>query len=280
MKTQIEQLRRAVTDALKTGELVTFLTGAGISAESGIPTFRGPEGYWTVGSRNYQPSEIATEAMLRKNPEEVWKWFLFRRGICADAPPNPGHVAIAEMEDLLGNRFRLITQNVDGLHIRAGNTLERTYQVHGNLNYMRCLKECSPAVYPIPESMPKKARGEDLSRTEWDMLKCPACGSKTRPHVLFWDESYNEYYYRFESSLHAAGKTSLLIVIGTSGSTNLPHHVVTTVLRRGGTILDVNIESNVFSEAALRSPGGIFLKGSNGDIVPTLFALIKEQITG
>lgn len=278
MKTHINQLRCAVTEALETGELVTVLTGAGVSAESGIPTFRGSEGYWTVGSRNYQPSEIATKAMLNQNQEEVWKWFLFRRGVCADALPNPGHLAISEMEGLLGDRFLLITQNVDGIHLRAGNTLERTYQVHGNLNYMRCCKECSPTVYPIPEGMPKKSRGEDLSIAEWDMLKCPKCGSMTRPHVLLWDEYYDEEHYRFQSSLNSAGKTSLLIVIGTTGSTNLPNQVVANVLRCGGTIIDVNIEANMFSKAALQSPGGIFLQGSSGDIVPTLFDVIKDQL--
>ena len=81
MKTPTKQIRRTVMEAFKTGELVTVLTGAGVSAESGIPTFRGPEGYWTVGSKNYQPSEIATKAMFNRNREEVWKWFLFRRGV-------------------------------------------------------------------------------------------------------------------------------------------------------------------------------------------------------
>jgi NAD-dependent deacetylase len=279
MKIHADRLRTAVADALKTGGLVTVLTGAGVSAESGIPTFRGPEGYWTIGSRNYQPSEIATGAMLHKHPEEVWKWFLFRRGVCADALPNPGHVAVSGMERLLGNRFRLITQNVDGLHLRAGNTLERTYQVHGNLNFMRCRSECSPELYPVPEDIPKKARGDDLSSAEWDMLKCPACGAMTRPHVLFWDEYYNELHYRSQSSLRAADQTSLLIVVGTTGATTLPHQVVGIVLRHGGTIFDVNIEANIFSNAVLQSPGGRFIQGSSGVIMPMLADLINEQVT-
>jgi len=123
MQTPIAPLVRIIAEALKTGELITLLTGAGVSAESGIPTFRGREGYWTVGSKNYQPSGIATLSMLQQNPKEGWKWFLFRRGFCEAATPNPGHLAIAQMEERLGSRFRLITQNVDGLP--ATRTKER-----------------------------------------------------------------------------------------------------------------------------------------------------------
>jgi NAD-dependent deacetylase len=206
----------------------------------------------------------------------VWKWFLFRRGVCADALPNAGHQAIFEMERVLGSRFRLITQNVDGLHLRAGNTPARTYQVHGNLNHMRCSRECTPAVYPVPPGIPKIARGDDLSGAERDLLKCPACGAMTRPHVLFWDEYYNEPYYRYESSLRAAGETSLLIIVGTTGSTNLPHQVANIVLQRGGTIVDVNIERSVFSQAALESPGGRFLKGRSSVILPRLLEIVKK----
>ncbi|NNE36864.1 MAG: RNA polymerase subunit sigma, partial [Gammaproteobacteria bacterium] len=80
---------------------VTFLTGAGISAESGIPTFRGPEGYWSVGSREYQPQEMATYAMFCQHPDEVWKWYLYRLGVCQDASPNDGHKALVELETYL-----------------------------------------------------------------------------------------------------------------------------------------------------------------------------------
>ncbi len=275
MKTMYkDKLKRSVDEALASGGLITVLTGAGVSAESGIPTFRGPEGYWTAGSVNYQPSEIATNSMFERNPKEVWKWFLFRRGVCADARPNPGHLAIVEMEKLLKNRFRLITQNVDGLHLRAGNTLEATYQVHGNLNYMRCSRECSSGVYPVPETIPKIARGEDLSEVDWALLKCPICGSMSRPHVLLWDEYYDEEFYRFESSLRDSCSTSLLVVVGTTGSTNLPNRVVASVSSRGGAIIDIDIEENVFSKAALQSPGGLFLKGSSGSILPSIVGML------
>lgn len=182
-----QDLKDTLSYVFNSTKRITILTGAGVSAESDIPTFRGPEGYWTVGSRNYQPQEIGTYAMFLQNPQEVWKWFLFRRGICQAANPNPGHLAIAEMEKLLRDRFTLITQNVDGLHIRAGNRSERTYQVHGNLNYMRCSKACSMPIHPMPDEIPSKKRDEDISEAEWELLRCPECGDITRPHVLLWD---------------------------------------------------------------------------------------------
>ena len=103
------------------GGRVVFLTGAGVSAESGIPTFRGQEGYWTVGSREYHPQEMATQASFTKMPRECWRWYLYRRGVCNAAQPNAGHEALVRAERALKDRFRLITQNVDGLHRRAGN---------------------------------------------------------------------------------------------------------------------------------------------------------------
>src|ERR1017187_4141744 len=95
---------------------VVFLTGAGISAESGIPTFRGPEGFWRVGSRNYQPTEMATAVAFARMPAEVWRWYLFRRGVCRSAAPNAAHRALVRFEKRAGDRFLLIIQNVDGLH--------------------------------------------------------------------------------------------------------------------------------------------------------------------
>ena len=268
-----------MTKALRSDGLITVLTGAGISAESGIPTFRGHEGFWTIGSKNYMPSEMATGAMLHQKPEEVWKWYLFRFGICVDALPNPGHTAVVELERLLGDRFRLITQNVDGLHLRAGNTPERTYQIHGNLYSMRCRDECSLDVYPLPLKQLMKPQLQGLSQEDWEILKCPACGSMTRPHVLFFDEYYDEHHYKFESTLRAADRTALLIIVGTTGTTNLPSQVVTTVLRQGGSIIAIDIEANIFSRAALQSPGGLFLQGSSTVHLPYLANCLKDILT-
>ncbi len=139
-----------LSSILDSGNLVV-LSGAGISAESGIPTFRGKDGYWVVGYREYQPQEMATRAMFGRDPEAVWAWYLYRRGLCRGAAPNRGHRALVDLERLLGDRFRLVTQNVDGLHIRAGNSPARTYQIHGSIDHARCGVACSRQVWPLAE---------------------------------------------------------------------------------------------------------------------------------
>ncbi|MEQ9366688.1 MAG: Sir2 family NAD-dependent protein deacetylase, partial [Leptospirales bacterium] len=158
--------------------LLSVLTGAGISAASGIPTFRGEEGYWVVGSRNYQPREISTLSMFQERPLEVWKWFLFRRTMSTDARPNEGHHAIVELERIFGDRFRLITQNVDGLHQAAGSSEDRLLSIHGDLRHTRCGDLCTSDLYEFPD-IPKQ-RGEDLTPAEIERLKCPACGEFLR----------------------------------------------------------------------------------------------------
>ncbi len=253
------RLKQIVEKFLSTSSRITFLTGAGISAESNIPTFRGPEGYWKVGSKNYHPQEMATYQMFRKKPEEVWVWYLYRMGICKRAFPNPGHMALVEFEKMFGDRFTLITQNVDNLHIRAGNSPRRTMQIHGNIFFMRCTTECKKRIYPLPEDIEGKQKGDHLTEKDRRLLKCPDCSGPVRPHVLWFDESYDEMYYRLYSSLKAAGETDLLLVTGTSGATNLPNQIVAEVFRNKKPILDINIEQSPFSVPAVKS-GGLFIQ--------------------
>src|SRR5258707_520163 len=111
---------------------VIVLPGAGVSAESGIPTFRGKDGYWTIGTRDYHPQELATHAAFETMPWDVWAWYLYRRGVCRAAQPNAGHAAIVRWDATLGDRFALVTQNVDGLHPRAGSPPARTFAIHGD----------------------------------------------------------------------------------------------------------------------------------------------------
>ena len=252
---------------------ITVLTGAGISAESGIPTFRGPEGYWTIGAKEYHPQEMATHAMFVKKPYEVWAWYLYRLGVCRKAQPNGGHRAVVALEQLFQDRFTLITQNVDGLHLQAGNSAARTYQIHGNIHYMRCADECTDKLYPLPETVEGKAKGETVTEADKQLLCCPQCGHMTRPHVLWFDESYNEPQYRFYSSLDAAQRTGLLLVVGTAGATNLPNQVAAVVAQRGGTIIDVNIEVNPFSNLAQSTGKGFFIQESSGRFLPEFVQL-------
>lgn len=256
---------------------ITVLTGAGISAESGIPTFRGPEGYWTVGSKVYQPQEMATFHMFCQMPDEVWKWYLYRMGVCGAAEPNPGHLALVAMEERFGDRFTLITQNVDGLHLRAGNSLARTYQIHGNVFYMRCSLDCSEAVSPIPEAVRPKKKDEHLTDSDRQLLRCPLCGGRSRPHILLFDESYNEHHYHFYSSLSTARQTALLIVVGTAGATNLPNQVAREVYQNDGVIVDINLETNPFSQLAQSSGQGFFLQQSSATALPALLQVLTAD---
>jgi NAD-dependent deacetylase len=199
-------------------------------------------------------------------------------GICAGAEPNPGHQAVAELEQSYTGKFTLITQNVDNLHLRAGSSLENTYQIHGNIFYARCQAECGLGVIPLPEELKAKGKGEELSEAEKKLLACPNCGSLLRPHVLWFDESYNEAYYHFESSLAVASRTDLLITVGTSGATNLPNQVAWLVSQNGGAIIDINIEKNPFSELAERSQGGAFIQGASSVVLPEMAGFLIEEL--
>jgi NAD-dependent deacetylase len=254
-----------------------FLTGAGISAESGIPTFRGPEGYWRIGSVHYHPEELATREAFSRMPEEVWAWYLYRRAVCRAARPNAAHLALAELERALPDRFLLVTQNVDGLHLRAGNTPERTYQIHGNLDYLRCENEY-PVIRPIPDEIPldwPKARR--LGEVERRLLRCCKGEAWSRPHVLWFDETYDEALFRFESTIEAARRAALLVVIGTSGSTTLPSHVVSIAARLGTPMVVVNQDESPFTEIARHSDRGAVLLGSATAFVPAIAEALIER---
>jgi NAD-dependent deacetylase len=257
---------------------VLVLTGAGISAESGIPTFRGHDGYWTVGSNNYRPMDFATQAAFRRMPEEVWSFYLARIARHKDAEPNPGHLALSRLENALGARFLLVTQNVDGLHARAGNSPERTYRIHGDLGEVRCAAGCGLGLRPLPAVLlERRDETEAFDETVRAALTCPSCGDWLRPHVLWFDEYYDEEWFRFDSTLRAAERAELLLVIGTSGATNLPNLVVETVSRRGQAILVVGPEDSPFSEVAEAAEHGAFLRGSAGEWVPPIVDAIVER---
>jgi NAD-dependent deacetylase len=257
---------------------VLWLTGAGISAESGVPTFRGTEGYWQVGSRNYHPQELATRAAFGVLPDDVWAWYLYRRGVCRAAEPNVAHRALADLEAAMGERFLLVTQNVDGLHLRAGSTLARTYQIHGNIDFMRCSRECTPEAVPLPEEIDVQwERGRTLQASEQARLACATCGARARPHVLWFDEVYDEVHFRFDSSLEAAMRTPLLVVVGTTGATNLPLHVGGLVARRRMPMFVINPEENPFTRMVDEARCGVFLEGTAGEWVPILARAVGER---
>ncbi len=262
MSSMNPKLKNALVQARR-GSIV-FLTGAGVSAESGIPTFRGQDGYWTVGSSNYRPEDLATRRAFAEVPDDVWGWYLFRRTVCNRAQPSRGHLLLVKLETELKQRFLLVTQNVDGLHLRSGNSRERTHEVHGDINFMRCWKECSTDLYPIPEEVGAFARGDKLESRHRALLACPRCSGLARPHVLWFDECYDEARFRFESSLTAALSCRVLVSIGSSGSTNLPTQMVRGAVARGATLIDINLERGPYASLA-QSSGGFWLKVSAGE---------------
>ncbi|MBT6492541.1 MAG: RNA polymerase subunit sigma [Deltaproteobacteria bacterium] len=258
-------------------ERLVFLTGAGISAESGIPTFRGEEGYWTIGSKVYQPQEMATWNNFSRMPLEVWRWYLHRRAICHKAEPNPAHHALADLEQCFGDGFTLVTQNVDGLHLRAGNTFARTYQIHGNIDYMRPYQGDSSSLVLVPVTTSEEAvrqLSDDALAEQLQFDEQPQ-----RPHVLWFDECYDEDLYRFQSSLEVTSSADLLVIVGTSGATNLPNQMVTMAARAGIPFIDINPAENVFGQRAQRLPHGLSLQGSAGDVLPILAKALSQHKT-
>ncbi len=264
MEPKLAQLLEAVR--VRSGRVVA-LTGAGISAESGIPTFRGAEGYWVVGSRNYMPQEMATNEMFERAPDEVWRWYLYRFGICKDASPNAGHAALVALERALRDRFTLVTQNIDGLHRRAGS--ERVFCIHGDAAYVRCAAGCGLGVVDLPAGLAPRGDGA-LTPAEREALTCPRCRGWLRPHVLWFDESYDEEHYRMDSALRAAGAADLLLIVGTSGATNLPMQIGELVYRRGAALVDVNPEENPFAELAAGARSGFFARGAACERLPEI----------
>jgi NAD-dependent deacetylase len=272
----MEQILAACRDGLADGGGMIALTGAGVSAESGIPTFRGKEGYWTVGAREYHPQELATHAAFEQLPWEVWAWYLYRRGVCQRAQPNPAHHALVRLAAALGDRFSLVTQNVDGLHRRAGSPDARTFPIHGDISLMRCAADCTLERRPIPEEVGDPGRGGEVPAAWRARLVCPRCGGIARPHVLWFDECYDEPRFHLDTVRSLARRASLLVIVGTSASTNLPWQVVELAYRAGARVVDVNVEDNPFGEIAARS-GGV-VRGPAASALPALAEHIVERI--
>jgi NAD-dependent deacetylase len=183
----IEAAIRAIRSA-RPRNVVVF-TGAGVSADSGIPTFRGPGGLW----RNFRPEELATPEAFRRDPKLVWEWYEWRRELIRNAQPNIAHEAIARLRDAV-----VVTQNVDGLHARAGS--RDVVELHGNIFRVRCTREQTArvCVEPFAEVPPH----------------C-ACGALLRPDVVWFGEELPPH--AVARAVGAIHKADLLLVIGTSG---------------------------------------------------------------
>ncbi len=221
---------------------ITVLTGAGVSAESGVPTFRGEKGLW----RRHRPEELATPEAFQRNPELVWEWYRYRQVIVAGADPNAAHIALAEMERGR-DRFSLITQNVDGLHRRAGSI--EVVELHGNLFRARC---------PIDGYICELSAGED----DKAIPTCPD-GHMMRPDIVWFGESLP-----IEAVRHAhesAVSCDLFLTIGTSAVVQPAASLPLLAKHSGARLIEVNPE-----ETPITSQADISLSGPAAEIVPLL----------
>jgi NAD-dependent deacetylase len=222
---------------------LAVLTGAGISAESGVPTFRGPGGLW----RTCRAEDLATPHAFARDPRLVWEWYDWRRGLVAACKPNPAHYTLAEMESHFDDSS-LITQNVDGLHHLAGS--RNLVELHGNIWTMRCTRNCCPPwedrTVPLPEIPPH----------------CPRCGALARPDVVWFGESLPGP--ALEAAFGAAQRCQVMLVIGTSALVQPAASLPLMAVQRRATLVEINPEPTPLSEYAaqvIRHPAAVALPG-------------------
>jgi len=223
---------------------VTVLSGAGISAESGVPTFRGTDGLW----RNFRSENLATPEAFRENPRLVWEWYDWRRCAVKDARPNPGHFALAELENQK-KKFTLVTQNIDGLHQMAGS--RNVLEMHGNLWEIKCTK-CGLITkdYRVPlEELPPL---------------CPSCGGMGRPNVVWFGELIPMEV--IDKTLKAIEDCEVMLIIGTSGVVEPAASMGLVAKQAGKTVIEINIEHTP------NSPLFDFtILGKSGEVLPLLY---------
>jgi len=233
-----------VRDRLSQAKTVTVLTGAGISADSGVPTFRGTDGLW----KNFRPEELATPEAFLRDPKLVWEWYNWRRELLFTKTPNAAHEVLVELERRIQN-FRLITQNVDGLHALAGS--KKLSEIHGNIWKVRCTacgrvapNRTVPLVYPPT---------------------CSQCSGLLRPHIVWFGESLpaEELNASYVSLQHC----EILLIIGTSGVVYPAASFASIAKDRGALVVEVNLDSTAHSGVVDAS-----FQGRAKDLVPLLLS--------
>ena len=251
---------------------VLVITGAGVSAESGIPTFRGKDGYW----RNLDPAKLATPEAFAKDPRLVWQWYRERRQRIRNAQPNTAHQAIAKLTQY-ACEFLLVTQNVDDLHARAGSPKEKMVQIHGDIFVTRCSccdfvdagRGGSPeppaphAIYPdrrrLRSIAPTSAQAEE---EEAEIPKCPQCGALMRPGVVWFGEQLDlGEVHRVENFLDE-GACDFALVIGTTGTFGYIIDWALRAIASDGELVEVNPEETSLSRFAthlIREPAAVAL---------------------
>jgi NAD-dependent deacetylase len=226
---------------------VFVITGAGISAESGIPTFRGKDGYWRnrPSGSDFDPMKLATPEAFAENPKLVWKWYNERRAKIRGAKPNAGHAAIAQLS-MLTPEFLLVTQNVDDLHMRAGVPREKMVQIHGNIFVTRC----------------SRCGSEEYKHEQKEIPKCSVCSAMMRPGVVWFGEQLDADKIDIVENFLAAEPCDVALVVGT---TALFGYIVDWALRargKAGRLIEVNPDETPISRFAtrcIREPAAIAL---------------------
>lgn len=234
---------------LESATYVTILTGSGISAESGVPTFREAQtGLWS----QYDPESLATPDAFERDPVLVWQWYQWRRDLIGDAKPNRGHLALAELESLIRN-CSLITQNVDGLHRLAGSSA--VIELHGNIMRSRCVRDgrIVDEIYDFSEDLPH----------------CPDCGGLLRPDVVWFGEALPRACYH--EALIAAKACEIFFIIGTSGIVQPAASLALEARASGAVIVEINIEDTPLTQSS-----DFVLRGTSGEILPSLVNSIKR----
>jgi len=266
---------KTLAKLLKQADTVGVLTGAGISAESGIPTFRGKDGLWN----KYEPTQLATPEAFFKEPQLVWKWYLWRMERVAKARPNPGHYAISKLERVKPN-FLLITQNVDGLHKLAGS--RKLVELHGNIFTGKC-RFCGrkyaenefKELYPLADRKflasisPKELQEKVFKEVDRGNLpKCLNCGEIVGPGVVWFGESLEPE--ALETSFNFAEKSQLFFSVGTS-SVDQPAASIPLVAKRAGAVLvEVNPEDTPLSPYC-----DFVFRGSASEVLPQLLSYLE-----
>jgi len=237
-----------VVKTIQNSTSAAVLTGAGISAESGVPTFRGQQGLW----KKFRPEQLATMEAFLADQVVVWEWYNWRRQLISETRPNPGHFALRDLAELF-NDFTLITQNVDNLHRLAGSV--RVLELHGNIYRNKCAdcdRQVAGQLEIVPDSLPI----------------CPACGGRIRPDVVWFGEMLPSDV--IEEAYRVAERAEVFFSIGTSALVHPAASLPLIAKRRGATLIEINPERTPLSDYA----DFTFLANS-GEILPELVSRLR-----
>ncbi|GAB4520040.1 MAG: NAD-dependent deacylase [Anaerolineae bacterium] len=247
-----EALIQQAADLLKNSQHLAVLTGAGVSKESGVPTFRDAQtGLWA----QYDPQQLATAGAFQANPKLVWDWYEWRRARVREAKPNPGHLALAALERHLP-AMTVITQNVDDLHEQAGS--KNVIHLHGNIAQSKCFNDCRGHPTLI-----------DLTTLTWDAEagppKCPHCGAWVRPDVVWFGEMLPTL--ELNKAIHISTTCDVMLVIGTSGLVSPAADMPGYAKQYGAQVIEVNPDYTMITRLA-----HVKLEGPSGEMLPRVLA--------